>query len=81
MILTNKAGFVQFCSIHYNATAIDQVISMVTPFITMFRWSQIDDGAVGTEGEINDEVERGSECEAAGRIGTQSVQRISSITT
>lgn len=54
---------------------------MVTLFITMFRWSQIDDGVVGTEGAVNDEVERGSECEAAGRVGKRSVQRVSSSTT
>lgn len=46
---------------------------MVTLFITMFRWSQIYDGVVGTEGAVNDEVERGSECEAESRIGTRSV--------
>lgn len=31
---------------------------MVTLFITMFRWSKIDDGVVGIEGAVNDEVER-----------------------
>lgn len=41
---------------------------MVTLFITIFRWSQIDDGVVGTQGAVNDEVVRGGECEAAGRV-------------